>query len=299
MLRPKPTISAATPQRVIGVSVLFLLLAVIFAFLNSQKLKSLRADVANAHRRVIQESDLKSRETAVAEREAKISEVENKAAKTGAELAQLRKEKTELQTKLEANQNQIVSEIASLKTRIEGGTAAKPSENRGAALTTEQQLTAPPPSLEIKAGPVSTPTPEQPTSPSPSPEIKPEPVEETTAPRQRPKQQKTASTKTPQVAGPPGTMSISSAKALATYAPPPEYPREPRSKGIAGSGVCVVSVDPLSGSVTEASMAQSTGNPILDKSAVSTFRKWRFKPGTVSKVKIPVEFTLGATATQY
>jgi len=174
-----------------------------FAFLNSQKLKSLRADVANAYaardaaeyRRPTQERDLKSRETAVAERELKISEVENKAAKAVAELAQLQKEKTELQTKLEANQN----EIPSLQKGNGAGIAAKPSENLGAASTTEQQLTAPPP----------------------SPEIKPKPVKETASPPRRPKQQKTAPTKTPQVAGTPGTISISLAKALATYAPPP------------------------------------------------------------------------------
>jgi TonB family protein len=289
MLRPKSTIAAVTPKSVIGFSILFLLLALIFGFLNGQKVKALRANVANAdaaeHRRVTQESDLKSRETAVAEREVKISEVENKAAKALAELTQLQKEKTELQTKLEANQN----EIAPLQKGIEGRKATKPSENRGAALTTGQQLTAPQPSLEIKPEPMS--TPKQPISPPPSLEVKPELVGETTPLPQRPKQQKTAPTKTPQITSSPGTMSMSSVKALAIYRPRPEYPHEARLHRITGSGVCVVSVDPKSGSVTEASMAQSTGDTILDDSAVSTFRTWRFKPGMVSKVRIPVEFT--------
>lgn len=84
-------------------------------------------------------------------------------------------------------------------------------------------------------------------------------------------------------------MSISLSRA-ATYAPKPEYPSEARTRHITGSGVCVVDVDPGSGNVTGASMAESTGNPILDDSAVRTFRKWRFKPGTVSRVRIPVEF---------
>ncbi|PYJ38148.1 MAG: hypothetical protein DME81_06315 [Verrucomicrobia bacterium] len=39
-------------------------------------------------------------------------------------------------------------------------------------------------------------------------------------------------------------------------------------------------------------MEQSTGDSTLDKSAVRAFRKWRFKPGTVSKVRIPIEFTM-------
>ena len=86
-------------------------------------------------------------------------------------------------------------------------------------------------------------------------------------------------------------ISPSAAKAVTTYAPRPEYPQEARSHRIAGSGVCVVSVDPASGSVTQASMAQSTGSPLLDKSVLSTVRTWKFKPRTVSKVRIPVEFT--------
>jgi TonB family protein len=39
-------------------------------------------------------------------------------------------------------------------------------------------------------------------------------------------------------------------------------------------------------------MAQSIGNPILDNAATSAFRQWRFKPGTVSKVRIPITFTM-------
>jgi len=128
--------------------------------------------------------------------------------------------------------------------------------------------------------------------PPPPPEIKPEYVEETTPPPKRPTAQKFAPIKAPQAAGRPGAMSISSAKALATYAPRPQYPYEARSRHVTGSGVCVVDVDPGSGSVTSASMAQSIGSPILDNAATSAFRQWRFKPGTVSKVKIPITFTM-------
>src|SRR5262249_52377162 len=86
-------------------------------------------------------------------------------------------------------------------------------------------------------------------------------------------------------------ISASAAKPVTTYAPRPEYPQEARSRRIEGSGVCVVTVDPASGSVTNASMAQSTGSPLLDKSVLITVRTWKFKPGAVSKVRIPVEFT--------
>jgi periplasmic protein TonB len=132
--------------------------------------------------------------------------------------------------------------------------------------------------------------------PPPMPQEMPEFHEETTPPPRQPKQNKTAAPiKAPQ-AGMAGPMSIASAKALAISAPRPEYPYEARSRRIMGSGVCVVTIDTGSGSVTDASMAQSIGNPILDNSAVSAFRRWRFKPGTVSKVKIPITFTMSGAS---
>jgi len=273
MLRPRTRISAVTPRIILVLAFLFLMIAAIFGLLRSYRMDVLRADVVNAnaardaaeHRRVTQETELKTREMAVAGEEAKIAEAENKAAKAGAELAQLQKEKTELQTKLEEKQ----SEIASLQKRIEEpGNAVKSLENPSAAARPEKQPTPALPSLEIKS----------------------ENVEKTTPPPERSKRQKMAPVKAPQVADRPATMSISSATALALYAPRPHYPTEARSQRITGSGVCVVSVDPRNGSVTEASMAQSTGDPRLDNAAIRAFRRWRFKPGTVSKVKIPIEF---------
>jgi TonB family protein len=275
MLRPKSTISAATSKIIVVLAFLCLLIAAISGLLGSFKVDALRTEVASAnaardaaeHRRVTQETELKARETAVAGEEAKIAEAENRAAKAGAELAQSQKEKTELQTKLEEKQN----EFASLQKRIdEAGTTAKPSQNLAAPSTPEKQPTPTPPSQETK----------------------PEPVEETTPPPRRPKRLKTAPVTPPQAANPPAAMSISSAKALAVYAPLPDYPREARSRRITGSGVCVVSVDPGTGNVTEASMAQSTGNQTLDNATVSAFRRWVFKPGKVSTVRIPVDFTL-------
>ena len=150
----------------------------------------------------------------------------------------------------------------------------------------EEQPTPPPEDI---------PLPEPPPMPQEIPEFH---EEATPPPKQRQPAKPTAPIKAPQagLAKPPGTMSISSAKALAISAPKPEYPYEARSRHITGSGVCVVSVDTGSGSVTDASMAQSVGNPILDNSAVSAFRRWRFKPGTVSKVKIPITFTMSGAS---
>jgi len=104
--------------------------------------------------------------------------------------------------------------------------------------------------------------------------------------------------KAPQVGAPKpaGTVSASQGKAAAISAPRPEYPYEARSHHVTGSGVCVVTVDTASGSVTDATMAQSTGSPILDNSATSAFRRWRFKPNTVAKVKIPITYTMSGAS---
>jgi TonB family protein len=87
-------------------------------------------------------------------------------------------------------------------------------------------------------------------------------------------------------------MSMSRAKALALYAPRPQYPYEARSRHVTGSGTIVCTVDSASGSVTGCSVSASTGSPILDGAATSAFRQWRFRPGTLSKVNIPITFTM-------
>src|SRR5712692_789081 len=111
--------------------------------------------------------------------------------------------------------------------------------------------------------------------PPPIPEVAPEFHEEKPPP---PKTNRPAGpVKAPQ--GVTGTMSITGAKAVAIFAPKPDYPYEARSRHQTGSGVAVLSVDTASGNVTDASMAQSIGSPVLDNSTVSTFRRWRFRPG--------------------
>lgn len=84
----------------------------------------------------------------------------------------------------------------------------------------------------------------------------------------------------------------SSAKALALHAPRPEYPYEARRQKIRGDGVVAMTIDPVTGNVSSVSMSKSTGNPFLDNAALSAFRRWRFKPGTVSSVSCPITFTL-------
>jgi TonB family protein len=275
MLRPKSRVSAVTPKIILLLlSYLFLVSAAIFGLVGSYRVDAIRTDLAkaNAARDAAEswETEFKTREAAVAGAEAKIAEAENKATKAQTELLTLKSEKAELESKLDASRN----EIAALQKRTgEAGPAASPSQNPGAASKPKQQ----------------------PTTSGPSVQIAQEPVEEATPPPPpRPKQQ-VVPIQAQQVAGTLGTMSISSASTLAVFAPRPEYPREARSHRIAGSGVCVVSVDRGSGHVTEASIAQSTGNQTLDNAAVSTFRTWIFKRRKVSTVSISFGFTTRGT----
>jgi TonB family protein len=274
MFRPKSTVSAVTPKIILLLlSYLFLVSAAIFGLVGSYRVDVLRTDLAkaNAARDAAEhrETELKTREAAVAGAEAKIAEAENKSTKAQTELLTLRSEKAELEGKLDASRN----EIAALQKRTgEAGPAASPSQNPDAASKPKQQPT---------------------TSSGPTVEITQEPVEEATpSPPPQPKRRKTAPKKAPEAASTPEITSYASAKAFATFTPLPKYPARKRSDSVIGIGVCIVSVDPVSGRVTAASMEQSTGDSTLDKSAVNAFQKWRFKPGTVSNVRIPIEFSM-------
>ena len=151
-----------------------------------------------------------------------------------------------------------------------------PTATVEATLQPEDQPTPPPEDIPIQ-------------EPPPIPEVAPEFHEEKPPP---PKTNKpTGPVKAPQ--GVTGTMSITGAKAVAIFAPKPDYPYEARSRHQTGSGVCVLTVDVASGNVTDASMAQSIGSPVLDNSTVSTFRRWRFRPGAAApKVKVPITYTM-------
>jgi TonB family protein len=84
--------------------------------------------------------------------------------------------------------------------------------------------------------------------------------------------------------------SLAAAKSLAISAPLPDYPYEARRAHVSGSGVCVMTVNTASGNVTNAIMTESTGNALLDKITTDTLRRWRFKPGTVSQVQVPITY---------
>ncbi len=88
----------------------------------------------------------------------------------------------------------------------------------------------------------------------------------------------------------PVPMSLSVAQSMAISAPLPQYTYEAKRRHLTGSGVCVMNVDTATGRVTDATMFQSTGSRFLDKFTIETFKDWRFKPGTVSQLRVPISY---------
>lgn len=82
----------------------------------------------------------------------------------------------------------------------------------------------------------------------------------------------------------------SAAPVKAIYTPQPVYQPEWARQGIAGKGVVLVTVEKETGKVTGARMLESTGSQLLDGAALQAYSQWRFQPGTVSQVKLPIEF---------
>jgi len=90
-----------------------------------------------------------------------------------------------------------------------------------------------------------------------------------------------------QSSSPPGPPPVPKA----VYTPAPEYRAEWAKQGLTGKGVVLLTVDKATGRVTGAQMLESTGNKLLDGSALQAYSQWRFQPGTVSQIKMPIEFS--------
>lgn len=74
-------------------------------------------------------------------------------------------------------------------------------------------------------------------------------------------------------------------------APHPSYPYEARRARQTGSGKFLLKFDSY-GSVTDVTVARSTGSEILDQISISSLRRWRCRPGIYEQVYVPITFTL-------
>lgn len=114
----------------------------------------------------------------------------------------------------------------------------------------------------------------------------------------------------PAVAAPPSVKTRRDVQGLVIYAPEPQYPFQALQQYVNGAGIFVLRVQIASGRVKEVMVARSTGHAVLDRAAVNTLKRWRFKPGALlpskdilphvkdplaaddSLVKVPITFTI-------
>lgn len=128
-----------TSRQLIGCSVALLALSGVFGLFNLQKTRGLRHEIIQSESdrqtedrlRLSRETELKGREAAVAEANAKFVHTQGKLANTEAELLKAQTEKNDLQTELQTNEAQI----AELRQRIENA-ASKPSAANPPATST-------------------------------------------------------------------------------------------------------------------------------------------------------------------
>jgi TonB family protein len=76
-------------------------------------------------------------------------------------------------------------------------------------------------------------------------------------------------------------------KKCALETPYPEYPAEAMRRGITGTGIYELRIDPKTGRVKGVVVIAAAGDPMLDRESIRTLLKWRFKPGTVVSVRLP------------
>jgi hypothetical protein len=105
MAQRGPALSTLTPKSVSGLAVVFLVLAAFFGFLNTQKMKTLRANTqASAGGQTQARTNARSQGSS-----AKTAEPEDRAAKAETALARVEKEKADIQGKLDASQQEIAA----------------------------------------------------------------------------------------------------------------------------------------------------------------------------------------------
>jgi TonB family protein len=61
-------------------------------------------------------------------------------------------------------------------------------------------------------------------------------------------------------------------------------------QSLTGRGIVFIRIDPKTGIVTGTQILQRTGSKLLDRAALKAYSKWRFRPGSVPQVKMPIEF---------
>jgi len=72
----------------------------------------------------------------------------------------------------------------------------------------------------------------------------------------------------------------------------PEYPPEARRQHLTGSGVFALHIR-ADGSVARVEVLSSIGHELLDHAAIAAFQQWRFRPGSIQVVRVPIRYVEG------
>jgi TonB family protein len=72
----------------------------------------------------------------------------------------------------------------------------------------------------------------------------------------------------------------------------PQYPYGERARHHEGRGYFQLTLDPKTGLVTKVAVIKSTGFPVLDNSATSALRQWKWKRGRWKEIDMPVTFEI-------
>jgi len=106
-----------------------------------------------------------------------------------------------------------------------------------------------------------------------------------------------SSTTVDQKAKIPGAQTILEARPIYRINPPPEYPMIARKRNYQGNVVLEVLIN-KQGKVIDLRVFSSSGYSILDKTAISSVKKWLFEPGMRGNdkiemwVRVPIRFKL-------
>ena len=71
----------------------------------------------------------------------------------------------------------------------------------------------------------------------------------------------------------------------------PDYPYAARDQHLEGAGLYRLNISP-DGTVSSVIVLKSTGHSLLDRAAIHAFQQWRFRPGSVHVVKLPINFSM-------
>ncbi len=90
------------------------------------------------------------------------------------------------------------------------------------------------------------------------------------------------------------TLTAEQIKQSVLFAPKPYFPGRARREYETGAGVFLLNVNPETGLVASIKVEKTTGLWSLDVSCLKALIRWRFKPHTLTKVRVPVRFVTGS-----